>query len=250
MVVPLRKGEFYNYVLNPEWMALHPPSHFWPEEKYTDLFPNKEAMQWPSTARVPTPPPTSNEDLNELEREALERERELLPPSKTSFIEKNWQALKGISMLCFLGERNEKKGARGAAPTRFVQHPDLDWHFVAERFTHNKWKAVPLSDVSPYNASSMNRNRVWVVIEGPHTGRYCMGKKTDSNEGSYLVKFVNIDLTGNVNVEEEEAGIPREYLVVIDQTPAQIRKNPEVAQESKFAAYRKRQKLSKVQNAS
>jgi hypothetical protein len=109
MVIPLRKGEFHNYALNPEWVALHPPSHFWPEEKYTDLFPNKEAIQWPATARVPTPPPTSNELLNELEREALERE--VHPPSKTSLIEKNWKALKGIPIMCFIGKRNETKGA-------------------------------------------------------------------------------------------------------------------------------------------
>jgi hypothetical protein len=67
-----------------------------------------------------------------------------------------------------------------------------------------------------------------------------MGKRTDSNEGSYWIKFVTIDLSGNVNIEEEEAGIPREHLIVIDQTPAQIRDNPKVAQESKFVAYRKR----------
>jgi hypothetical protein len=102
MVVPLSQREFYNYALNPEWMALHSPSHFWPEEKYSDLYPNKEAMQWPATARVPTPPPMSNEHLNDMEREALDRE--VLPPSKTSLIEKNWKVLKGISILCFLGE--------------------------------------------------------------------------------------------------------------------------------------------------
>jgi hypothetical protein len=121
---------------------------------------------------------------------------------------------------------------------------------MAEHYTHNRWKTVPHKDLSPYYASSMNRNRVWVVIEGAHSGQYCMGKRTDSNEGYYWVKFVTIDLSGDVHADEEEAGIPREHLVVIDQTPEKIHSNPKIAQESKFAAYRKRQKLSKEQNAS
>jgi hypothetical protein len=161
--VPLKRAQFNNYALTPEWIALHPNSHFWADKKYSDLFPNKEAMQWPARAHVVTPPPTTNEDLNDMEREALEKE--VHPPMKMSLIEKNWKTLQGIPMMCFLGERNEAKGARGSAPTRFVQHPNLDWHFVAERFTHNRWKEVPHKDLSLYYASSMNRNRVWVVIE-------------------------------------------------------------------------------------
>jgi hypothetical protein len=240
MVVPLKKAQFPNYALNPEWMVLHPPSHFWPEEKYTNLLPNKEAMQWPARARVPTPPPATNEDLNDMEREALERE--VHAPSKMSLIEKNWKTLEGIPMMTFLGERNAMKGARGTAPTRFVQHPTLDGHFMVQRYSHNQWKAVSNYDLSPYYASPMNRTRVWVVIEGPHTGRYCMGKRTNSNDEAYVVKFVSIDLSGDVHVDEEEAGIPKEYLVVIEQTPEKIRLNPKVVQESKYVVWRKRQK--------
>ena len=69
-----------------------------------------------------------------------------------------------------------------------------------------------------------------------------MGKRTNSNDENYLVKFVRIDLSGNVHVDEEEAGIPKEHLVVIEQTPEKIHSNPKIAQESKYVAWRKRQK--------
>jgi uncharacterized protein (DUF2141 family) len=72
----------------------------------------------------------------------------------------------------------------------------------------------------------------------------------DSNEGYYWVRFVSIDLSGDVHADKEEAGIPREHLVVVDQTPEKILSNPKIAQESKFVKYRNRQKSSKVQNAS
>jgi hypothetical protein len=233
MVVPLKQAQFPNYALNPEWMVLHPPSHFWPEEKYTDLFSNKEAMQWPARARVPTPPPMTNTDLNDMEREALESEVHP-PPLKMALIEKNWKTLEGIPMMTFLGKRNAAKGARGTAPTRFVQHPMLEGHFMVQRYTHHQWKPVSNYDLTPFYASPMNRNRVWVVIEGPHAGRYCMGKRTNSNEENYLVKFVSIELSGDVHVDDEEAGIPKQYLVVIEQTPEKIRSNPNVVQESKY----------------